>query len=71
MGNKECYLVLEDTRETHRLNIFYLAVNNLIALSIPDYFLSKQRFLDHFLMIHLFKPTAIMTIIFIVSTQGQ
>ena len=33
----------EDRRKAHRLNIFYFAVNNLIALPIPDYFLSKQR----------------------------
>ena len=39
---------LEDRRKAHRLNIFYLAINNLIALSIPDYFLSKQRFTRSF-----------------------
>ena len=35
---------LEERRKAHRLNIFYLAVNNLIALPIPNYFLPKQRF---------------------------
>ena len=30
--------LLEDRRKAHRLNIFYLAVNNSIALSIPYYF---------------------------------
>ena len=34
--------LLEDRRKAHRLNIFYLAVNNSIALSIPNYFLPKQ-----------------------------
>ena len=29
---------LENRRKAHRQNIFCLAVNNLIALSIPDYF---------------------------------
>ena len=35
--------LLEDRRKAHRLNIFYLAVNNSIALPIPNYFLPKQR----------------------------
>ena len=40
--------LLEDRRKAHRLNIFHLAVNNLIVLSIPDYFLSKQHFTRSF-----------------------
>ena len=37
--------LLEDRRKAHGLNLFYLAVNNSIALPIPNYFLpSKQRF---------------------------
>ena len=36
--------LLEDRRKAHRLNIFYLAVNNSIALSIPNYFLPKQYY---------------------------
>ena len=30
--------LLEDRRKAHRLNILYLAVNNSIASSIPNYF---------------------------------
>ena len=30
--------LLEERRKAHRLNIFYLAVNNSIALPIPNYF---------------------------------
>ena len=64
--------LLEDRRKAHRLNIFYLAVNNSIALPIPDYFSPKQRFTRSFSNeIHLFKPIAIMIIIFIVFIQGQ
>ena len=63
--------LLEDRRKAHRLNIFYLALNNSVALPIPDYFSPKQRFTRSFLMIHLFKPIAIMIIIFIVFIQGQ
>ena len=33
---------LEDRHKAHRLNIFYLAVNNSTALPIPNYFLPKQ-----------------------------
>ena len=33
--------LLEDRRKAHRLNIFYLPVNNSIALPIPDYFSPK------------------------------
>ena len=63
---------LEDRGKAHRLNIFYLAVNNLIALPILNCFFNKNSFLlNHFLMIHLFKLTAIMIIIFKVSFQGQ
>ena len=40
--------LLEDRRKAHRLNIFYLAVNNSIALPIPNYFLPKQRFTRSF-----------------------
>ena len=40
--------LLEDRRKAHRLNKFYLAVNNSIALSIPNYFLLKQRFTRSF-----------------------
>ena len=40
--------LLEDRRKAHRLNIFYLAVNNSIALPIPDYFSPKQRFTRSF-----------------------
>ena len=36
--------LLKDRCKAHRLNIFYSAVNNLIALPIPDYFLPKQHF---------------------------
>ena len=36
--------LLEDGRKAHRLNIFYLAVNNSITLSIPNYFLPKQYY---------------------------
>lgn len=39
---------LEERRKVHRLNIFYLAVNNLIALPIPNYFLPKQHFTRSF-----------------------
>ena len=64
--------LLEERRKAHRLNIFYLAVNNSIALPIPNYFFCLNSvLLDHFQMIHLFKPTAIMIITFIVSFQGQ
>ena len=35
---------LEHRSKVHRLSIFYLAVNNLIALPIPNYFLPKQHF---------------------------
>ena len=35
---------LEHRRKVNRLSIFYLAVNNVIALPIPNYFLPKQRF---------------------------
>ena len=34
--------------KAHRLNIFYLAVNNSIALPLPNYFLPKQRFTRSF-----------------------
>ena len=40
--------LLEDRRKAHRLNIFYLAVNNSIALPITNYFLPKQRFTRSF-----------------------
>ena len=40
--------LLKDRCEAHRLNTFYSAVNNLIALPIPDYFLLKQRFTRSF-----------------------
>ena len=40
--------LLEDRRKAHRLNIFYLALNNSIALPIPDYFSPKQRFTRSF-----------------------
>ena len=40
--------LLENRRKAHRLNIFYLAVNNSIALPIPNYFLPKQRFTRSF-----------------------
>ena len=40
--------LLEDRRKAHRLNIFYSVVNNSIALSIPNYFLPKQRFTRSF-----------------------
>ena len=36
--------LLKDRCKADRLNIFYSAVNNLIALPIPDYFLPKQHF---------------------------
>ena len=36
--------LLEDRRKAHRLNILYLAVNNSIALSIPNYSLTKQYY---------------------------
>ena len=36
--------LLEDRHKAHRLNILYLAVNNSIALSIPNYFLPKQYY---------------------------
>ena len=35
-------------RKAHRLNIFYLAVNNSIALPLPNYFLPKQHFTRSF-----------------------
>ena len=34
---------LNDRRKIHRFSIFHLAVNNCIALLIPDCFLLKQR----------------------------
>ena len=40
--------LLEERRKAHRLNIFYLAVNNSIALPIPNYFLPKRRFTRSF-----------------------
>ena len=40
--------LLEHRHKAHRLNIFYLAVNNSIALPIPNYFLPKQRFTTSF-----------------------
>ena len=40
--------LLEDRRKAHRLNIFYLAVNNSIALPIPNYFLPQQLFTRSF-----------------------
>ena len=40
--------LLEDRRKAHRLNIFYVAVNNSIALPIPNYFSPKQRFTRSF-----------------------
>ena len=40
--------LLDDRRKAHRLNIFYLALNNSIALPIPDYFSPKQRFTRSF-----------------------
>ena len=40
--------LLEERRKAHRLNIFYLAVNNSIALPIPNYFLPKRRFTTSF-----------------------
>ena len=39
---------LEDRRKAHRLDIFFLTVNNSIALPIPNYFLPKQRFTRSF-----------------------
>ena len=63
---------LENRRRAHRLNIFYLAANNLLALSIyPIIFHLNNVLLDHLVMIHLFKPTAIMIIICKVFIQGQ
>ena len=60
--------LLEDRRKARRLNIFYLAVNNSIALPIPNYFLPKQRFTRSFSNgSNVFSPTAIMIITFIVS----
>ena len=61
---------LEDRRKAHRLNIFYLAVNNSIALPIPDYFLPKQRFTRSF-SYDSFIQANCMIIIFIVFIQGQ
>ena len=40
--------LLEDRRNAHRLTIFYLAFNNSITRSIPNYFLTKQRFTRSF-----------------------
>ena len=40
--------LLEDRRKAHRLNIFNLAVNNSIALPIPNYFPPKQHFTRSF-----------------------
>ena len=40
--------LLEDRGKAHRLNMFYLAVNNSIALPIPNYFLPKQHFTRSF-----------------------
>ena len=34
---------LEHGRKFHQLSIFYLALNNSIALAIPNYFSPKQR----------------------------
>ena len=56
--------LLEDRRKTHRLKILYL------HCLYPVIFYLNSILLDHFLMIHLFKPTAIMIITFIVSFQG-
>ena len=36
--------LLEDRLKAHRLNIFHSAINNSIALPIPNYFLPKKRF---------------------------
>ena len=63
--------LLEDRRKAHRLNIFYLAVNNSIALSIPNYFLLKQGFTRSFSNVSFIKPIAITINIFIVFIQGQ
>ena len=63
--------LLEDRRKAHRLNIFYLAVNNSIALPIPNYFLPKQLFTRSFSMIHVFKLTAIMIITFFFSKDNK
>ena len=48
---------LEHRRKVHRLSIFYLAVNNLIALPIPDYFLPKQRFTRSFFNNSFIQPS--------------
>ena len=40
--------LLEDRGKAHRLNIFYLAINNSITLPIPNYVLPKQRFTRSF-----------------------
>ena len=47
------------------LSIFYLAVNNLIALTIPNYFYLNRVLLDLFLITRLVNLVAIMIIIFI------
>ena len=65
--------LLEDKRKAHRLNLFYLVVSYLFdctAYTLIIFYLNSIL-LHHFLMIHLFKPTAIMIITFIVSFQGQ
>ena len=47
---------LEDRRKVHRLSLFYFAVNNLIALPIPSYFLLKQYFTGSFHNISFIQP---------------
>ena len=47
---------LEDRRKVHRLSLFYFAVNNLIALPIPNYFLLKQYFTGSFHNISFIQP---------------
>ena len=40
--------LLEDRRNAHQLNIFYLAVNDSIVRPMPNYVLPKQRFTRSF-----------------------
>ena len=57
---------LETKWKRHKCVLVYKCLNNPQQIFHPNSVL-----LDHFLMIHLFKPIAIMIIIFIVFIQGQ
>lgn len=62
---------LEHGPKFHQLSIFYLALNNSIALAIPNYFSPKQRSTRSSLITLLSHPVAIMIIIFIVFSKNN